>query len=73
VSGNSGNVNLLEPSGPVQTYIRKEFFQVRIHLELPVHTAKTLGLHRRELLEELGNYQCLKHGTVYIKGFSAGN
>jgi hypothetical protein len=42
-------------------------------LELPVNTATALGLHGRELLEELGDYQFLKHGTVYIKEFSTGN
>jgi hypothetical protein len=52
---------------------RERVFQVRIQLELSVHTATALVLHRRELLEELGDYQCLKHCTVYIKEFSAGN
>ena len=28
VTGNSGSVNLLEPSGPVQAYIGKEFFRL---------------------------------------------
>jgi hypothetical protein len=73
VTGNSGSVNLLEPSGPGPGLYRERVFQVRIQLELPVHTATALGLHRREFLEELGDYQCLKHGTVYIKEFSAGN
>jgi hypothetical protein len=38
-----------------------------------MNKATALGLHRRELLEELNDYQCLKHGTVYIKEFSAWN
>jgi len=45
---------------------RERVFQVRIQLELPVNTATAHGLHGRGLLEELGDYQCIKHGTVYI-------
>jgi len=38
-----------------------------------VNKATAPGLHGKELTEQLGDYQCLKHGTVYIKEFSAGN
>jgi hypothetical protein len=51
---------------------QRKIFQVRIQVELPVNTA-SLWLHRRELLELLGDYQCLKRGVVYIKEFAAGD